>query len=275
LKRNGVLEFPVSARSPGRLQNKNAIVTGGGSGIGRAICSALAAEGANVAVADINEKYANETCALLKGFGGKYIPLKVDVTSEVQVQKMVEDAVGEFGEVNILCANAGVSTMNWAIDLTEEEWDYNMDVNAKGVFLCCKHVARQMIKQGKGGKIINTSSSAGKKGFELFAHYCASKFAVLGFTMTLADELAKYNINVNAVCPGYVQTSMQERELVWESKLRGVTPESIKQKMIESIPLGRLERPEDVARVVVFLASSDSDYMTGQGVNVTGGLIKD
>lgn len=226
-------------------------------------------------VADINEEAAKQVAVELENqFGGKYVSFKVDVRVESQVEQMVQAAVRWFGHLDILCANAGVATMNWVVDLTEEDWDYNMDVNAKGVFLCCKHAARQMIKQGGGGKIINTASMAGKTGYVLEAHYSASKFAVVGFTQTLADELAKYKINVNAVCPGLVETSMQARELVWESKLRGTTPEALKKKMIEMTPLGRIEQPEDVAKLVVFLASEESDFMTGQAINVTGGIEK-
>lgn len=256
------------------MKEKVAIVTGGGSGIGKAICRALAAEGAHVVVADINEKAAQETCNELSALGGRYLAIKVDVRSEREVQQMVDETVRKLDRIDILCANAGVSTMNWAVDLTEEEWDFNMDVNAKGVFLCDKHVARQMIKQGQGGKIVNTASMAGKTGAALLAHYCASKFAVIGLTASLADELAKYNINVNAVCPGFVETSMQERELQWEAKLKGTTAEEIKENMIQATPLGRIEKPDDVAKVVVFLASDESDFMTGQAINITGGIEK-
>ena len=256
------------------LNGKVAVVTGGGSGIGKAICKALASQGAHVVVADINEQLAREICNELSVLGEKYLPIKVDVRSEAQVQQMVEEAVRNLGRIDVLCANAGVSTENWGVDLTEEEWDYNMDVNAKGVFLCIKHVARQMIKQGGGGKIINTASIAGKTGFSLLSHYTASKFAVVGLTMAFADELAPYKINVNAVCPGYVETSMQERELQWEAKLRNTTPHALKQKMIGATPLGRNEKPEDVTKLVVFLASDDSDFMTGQAINIDGGLEK-
>lgn len=257
-----------------RLDNKVAIVTGGGSGIGRAICNALAREGANVMVADVNEHTAEETCDQLTSFGGKYHSIRVDVRSESEVKHAVEETVSTFGRIDILCANAGVSTMNWAVDLTEDEWDYNMDVNAKGVFFCCKHVGKQMMKQGTGGKIVNTASMAGKIGASVLAHYSASKFAVVGLTQALADEFAQYKINVNAVCPGFVNTSMQERELQWEAKLRGITSEAVKQKMIELTPLGRLEEPEDVAKLVVFLASGEAEFMTGQAINVTGGICK-
>jgi NAD(P)-dependent dehydrogenase (short-subunit alcohol dehydrogenase family) len=156
--------------------------------------------------------------------------------------------------------------------MKEEEWDYNMEVNAKGVFLCSKAVATQMIKRGEGGKIVNIASMAGKRGALYLAHYCASKFAVIGFTKSLALELAEHKINVNAVCPGYVETEMQQRELIWESLLEKTSPEKIKSKYINETPLGRLEQPEDVANVVLFLCESASDFMTGQAINVTGGV---
>jgi NAD(P)-dependent dehydrogenase (short-subunit alcohol dehydrogenase family) len=161
--------------------------------------------------------------------------------------------------------------MNWFWELTEEEWDYNMNVNAKGVWLVSKHVAPHMIKKRKG-KIVNTASMASKIGAPLLAHYSASKFAVIGFTQAISKELAPYNINVNAVCPGFVKTSMQDREIVWEAKLRGIDePEKVREEYIKQTPLGRLCYPEDVAKVVLFLASEDADFLTGQAINVTGG----
>jgi NAD(P)-dependent dehydrogenase (short-subunit alcohol dehydrogenase family) len=164
--------------------------------------------------------------------------------------------------------------MNRVIDLSEKEWDFNMDVNAKGVFLVSQSVVRRMLKHDYGDdkpKIVNTASMAGKYGAPLLAHYCASKFAVVGFTQSLALELAPFGITVNCVCPGYVQTSMQERELVWEAKLRGITTDEVKKDYVAHVPLNRLETPEDVANVVAFLCSRDADYMTGQAINVSGG----
>ncbi|MGO9645936.1 MAG: SDR family NAD(P)-dependent oxidoreductase [Candidatus Bathyarchaeia archaeon] len=258
-----------------RLKDKVAIVTGGGSGIGECMCRALASEGSHVVVADVNEQTAKSTVEKLISLrDGRYLAVKVDVRSEEQVQQMVRRTIEEFDHIDILCANAGVVTMNWAIDITVEEWDLNMEVNAKGVFLCNKHVARQMIKQGKGGKIINTASMAGKSGFALESHYCASKFAVIGFTMALADELAPYKINVNAICPGIVDTPMVERGVQREAQLRNITPEKVIQKMINFTPLGRLAKTEDITGLVIFLASSESDFMTGQAINVTGGIEK-
>ena len=146
-----------------------------------------------------------------------------------------------------------------------------MDVNAKGVFFCCQEEAQLLIRQGFG-KIINTSSVAGKRGAPFLAHYCASKYAVIGFSKALALELAPYGVTVNCVCPGFVRTDMQAREIGWEAKLRGITPDQVKDEYVKMTPLGRLEEPEDVAKVFVFLASPYSDFMTGQAINISGGI---
>ena len=175
-----------------------------------------------------------------------------------------------------------MSSMNHFIDLTEEEWDFNMDTNAKGVFLCSQTVARQMIKQevdphnGLRAKIINTASMAGKRGNATFlAHYVASKFAVIGLTQAMAGELAPYRITVNAVCPGYVNTSMQEREVSWESTLRGIHQDEVRRLYIKDTPLDRLETAEDVAAVDVFLASPASDFISGEAISINGGSYMD
>ena len=164
--------------------------------------------------------------------------------------------------------------MNRLVDLTEDDWDFNMDVNAKGVFLVSRAAVRKMLKTDYGAehpKIVNIASMAGKLPGVFLAHYTASKFAVVGLTKAMALELAPHRINVNCVCPGYVATSMQERELVWEAKLSGTTPEQVKDGYLRQVPLGRLAQPEDVATIVAFLCSRDTDYMTGQAINVTGG----
>ena len=176
-----------------------------------------------------------------------------------------------FGSFQILAANAGVSTMQHALKLTDEEWDANFDVNARGIFLTNQLAARQFVAQGQG-VIVNTASLAAKVGAPLLAHYSASKFAVLGWTQALARELAPKGIRVNAVCPGFVKTGMQSREIAWEAELRGVSPERVIADYIAQTPLGRLETPEDVADVVAFLCSDAARFMTGQGVNVTGGV---
>ncbi|MFL5258998.1 MAG: SDR family NAD(P)-dependent oxidoreductase, partial [Hyphomicrobiales bacterium] len=172
----------------------------------------------------------------------------------------------------ILCANAGISTMNWTVDLTEAEWDAHMAVNAKGVFLSNQAAVRHWLAIGKPGVIVNTASLAGKLGTPLLAHYSASKFAVVGFTQALAREVAKSGIRANCVCPGLVRTSMQDREVIWEARLRGMTPEAVRAEYLSMSPLGRLEEPEDVADIVVFLASDMARFITGEAVNATGGV---
>ena len=158
-----------------------------------------------------------------------------------------------------------------AVDLTDEEWDFNFAVNTRGIFLTNQIAARYFLERGRG-VIVNTASLAAKIGAPLLAHYSASKFAVLGWTQALARELAPSGIRVNAVCPGFVKTGMQSREVVWEAKLRGMTPEDVLADYVRQTPLGRIEEPEDVAGVVVFLCSDAARFMTGQGINVTGGV---
>ena len=165
--------------------------------------------------------------------------------------------------------------MRRAIDLTDEEWAFNMDVNARGIFLSNQIACRYFLGAARAGVIVNTASLAGKVGAPLLAHYSASKFAVLGWTQALAREMAAHRVRVNAVCPGFVRTSMQEREIVWEAELRGMTAEAVRAEYVSLTPMGRIEEPEDVADVVLFLASDASRFMTGQGINVTGGARMD
>jgi len=162
--------------------------------------------------------------------------------------------------------------MNRAVDLTDEEWDFNFAVNIKGIFLTNQAAVRYFERAAKKGVIVNTASLAAKVGAPLLAHYSASKFAVLGWTQALAREVAAQGIRVNALCPGFVKTSMQEREVAWEAKLRGLTPEQVIKDYVNQTPLGRLEEPEDVAGLAVFLCSDAARFMTGQGINVTGGV---
>ncbi|AEJ38249.1 short-chain dehydrogenase/reductase SDR [Sulfobacillus acidophilus TPY] len=194
----------------------------------------------------------------------------LDVTRKDTVTAAVQSIENRFGPIEVLCNNAGVSTMNRVVDLTEREWDFNFNVNMKGVFLMTQAVLPAMMNRRRG-VIINTASMAGTKGVPLLAHYAASKWAVIGFTKSVALEVAPYGIRVNAVCPGYVRTGMQDRELVWEAQLRGMTPDAVQAEYIRLTPLGRIEEPEDVARVVGFLASDDSRFITGEAIHVTGG----
>jgi NAD(P)-dependent dehydrogenase (short-subunit alcohol dehydrogenase family) len=203
----------------------------------------------------------------------------MDITRPGQIRTAAESAVARWGRIDVWCNNAGVSSMNRFLDLTERDWDFNMDVNAKGVFFGSQVAIRQMISQtpdplsGLRGKIINTASMAGKRGNAPFlAHYVASKFAVVGLTQALAGEFAGQGITVKAVCPGYVKTGMQDREAEWEARLRGdLTADQVRGFYVQDTPLGRLEAPEDVSGVVLFLASSAADFITGEAINVNGG----
>lgn len=251
----------------GLLAGRRALVTGAGTGIGAAIARALAEAGARVAVTDRDGAAAGRVAAEV---GGVALPL--DVTDAAAHVTAFDAAEAALGPLDLICANAGVSTMQRVQELTEAEWDFNMEVNAKGVFLTNREALRRWLPRGTRGTIVNTASLAAKVGAPLLAHYSASKFAVVGFTQALAREVAAAGIRANCVCPGFVRTSMQEREVAWEAKLRGLTPEQVVADYVAQTPLGRLEEPEDVSRVVVFLHSDLARFMTGQAVNVTGGV---
>ena len=258
------------------LEDQVAIVTGAGRGIGRAISLRLASEGVSVAVTDIDSSNADNVVAEIESDGGQAVALQVDVTRKEHVDQMVQDTVGKFGSLDILVNNAGVGAVVPLMDTDESVWDTMMDINAKGVLLCSQAAARQMIKTGSGGRIINNASGAGKiapgKDVPLGA-YAASKHAVVALTKQMGLELAQHRILVNCVCAGIVDTPMWDlidREI---AKREGAPIGSVKASAVDSIPLGRIQEPEDVANVVVFLASSDASYMTGQTYNVCGGIL--
>jgi len=254
-----------------RFEQKVVFITGAANGIGKETATQFAKEGARLALADINLEGLNKTIQETRQFGAEILGYELDVIKENQVQQTVEKILKDFGRIDILVNNAGVSTMQWSWDLTEEEWDFVMDVNVKGVWLVCKYVMPHMIPH-KQGKIVNLASMGGLFGAPLLAHYCASKFAVVGLTQSLSKELAPYGINVNAVCPGYVKTSMQDREVIWEAKLRGIAdPEEVRKEYVKLTPLGRLSLPKDVAQLILYLASEEADFITGDSVKVSGG----
>lgn len=264
------------------LQDKIIGITGAGTGIGKAIALTVAAEGAIIMVTDVNELWAAQVAEEINNGHGKAVFSKLDVLKQAEAESVVDQIVNKFGRLDIWINNAGVSNMKPFIDLTEEDWDFNMDVNAKGTFLCSQVAARQLLKNspdpssGVRGKIINLASMAGKRGAAAFlSHYVASKFAVVGLTQATAFELAPSGITVNSVCPGYVRTSMQEREVDWEASLRNISPVAVRDLYIKDTPLGRLETAEDVAKVVLFLASSLSDFITGVSISVNGGSYMD
>ncbi len=257
------------------LEGKTALVTGGASGMGKAISIKLAKHGANVVVVDLLEKEANEvTREIAKSSGKKSLAIRADVSSSKDVVSTVAKIIQEFGRLDILVANAGVEQQPGAIvELNEKEWDRVMNINARGAFLCCKYAALEMIKGKAGGKIVLTSSvNSNRSGALFYGAYAASKSAIIGLGSTLAVELAPYRINVNVICPGIIDTNMLKR--IWEVKgaKLGESFEEIMESGINSVPLKRLGRPEDVANCVAFLVSDEADYIHGAVIDITGGL---
>ena len=232
----------------------------------------FARSGARVIATDVSLEGAQETAGEIERLGAEAVARQMDVTSEADVTATVDDVEAAVGPVAFLINCAGVSTMAPFLELTEQDWDLNMNVNAKGVFLVTRQVLRSMVARREGG-VVSIASAAAKEGTPFLAHYSASKWAVLGLTQSVAREVARFGIRVNAVCPGTVRTPMQDREVVWEGELRGMEPEKVRQSYIAHTPLGRLCEPEDVADVIQFLCSDKARFMTGQAVNVTGGII--
>lgn len=252
------------------LEGKTAAVTGAGGAIGRAIAVSLAAHKAKVLVCDMNLTQALETVSIIEGNGGTAQAFQMDVTQEADNQAMVAKAVGTYGSLDLLYNNAGICTIGKIEDMDERTWDNMFAVNCKGVFLGSKAAIPQMKKQGTG-RIINTASQAGKQPFPNAAHYSASKAAVIGYTRSLAMEIAKDNIQVNCFCPGSVMSEMTMKEAQAFLELYGTPIEESLKAWENAIPMGRWVTPEDVADIAVFLASDYAAYMTGQAVNISGG----
>jgi meso-butanediol dehydrogenase / (S,S)-butanediol dehydrogenase / diacetyl reductase len=248
-----------------------AVVTGAGSGIGAAIARELSDRGFAVLVTDLDPVAAGAVAAECEGA----VARAVDVTDRASVEAAAAAAVAELGGLDVWCSNAGISHMARFTEVTEQQLDLSLSVNLKGVFVCGQVAASTMRERG-GGVIVNTASMAGKQGrVPYLADYVASKFGVVGLTQAMALELAPDGIRVNSVCPGYVATPMQDRELAWEAELRGTDPDAVKQLWLDDTPMGRLERPEDVARVVAFLVGEDAAFVTGEAVAVNGGAFMD
>ncbi len=268
---------------PMKLTGRVAVVTGAGQGIGRAIASRLADEGAVVVAAEFNPETAAATARAIEAKGQRARAYPIDVSDVAAVGQMVADVLREFGRVDILINNAGVMQTKPMMELTAADWDRIITVNQRGLFFCLQVVAAQMIRQvpegvkaaGRAprsfGKIVNLSSISGRRGRPLATHYAASKAAVISVTQSAALALAPYNINVNAICPGVVATPMWEQIDLDRAKLFGLKPGEAMAAFVETIPLKRAATPEDIAGVVAFLCSSDADYMTGQTLNVDGG----
>jgi len=254
-----------------RLKDRVAIVTGGGSGIGRSICVNMAQEGAKVAVPDIDPQAAEETVALIKKDGGEATAFKMDVTQKSEVQPTIASVLMAYGKIDILVNNAGTDIKGSITELAEGTWDKLMNINLKGVFLCTQAVTPSMIER-RYGRIVNISSMAGKTGEPLTSPYCATKFGVIGFTQSVALEVGKHNITVNAVCPGPVDTDLIRQSVTQSAKIKGMPPEDFMQQFfIDPTPLGRIAQPVDVARAVIFLASDEAEFITGSTLNVSGG----
>lgn len=298
-----------------RLQDKVAIVTGSGQGIGRGVANRLAEEGAAVVIADYNLETATNTAQEIEAAGGQALAYQIDIALAAATKKMVADVVAEFGRVDILVNNAGVSQTKPMLDLTEADWDRVIDINQRGTFFCLQAVAEQLIKQlppalrdlgapadiykintGQDeagdtpnptdaspdtvtseddtsyGKIVNIASISGRKGRSLATHYAASKAAIISLTQSAALALAPYKINVNAISPGVVPTSMWVQIDAERGELFGTQPGQAMKAFIDLIPLKRASKPADIGAAVAFFCSSDADYITGQTLNVDGGF---
>ena len=257
------------------LADRVAIVTGAGTGIGKATCLALARAGAHVVAVDLDAATAKSTADAVAGLGRRSLALTTDVGDVAAIDRMVVDAVAAFGPIDVLVNNAGVTRRAAIMELTEADWDRTFRVNAKGVFFCLQRVAREMIPRRRGA-IVNIASIAGK-GYAGTSNaiYASSKGAVISLTRTAAQQLARHDIRVNAVCPGPTVTALSEANAVARAREEGVPVEEMLKRRNAAIPLGRANEPEDVADLVVFLASPAARNITGQSMNVDGGLILD
>jgi 3-oxoacyl-[acyl-carrier protein] reductase len=243
-----------------KLGGRVALVTGAAQGIGKAVALLLARNGADIVVSDIKLEKAEEAANEIKSIGRKALAVKGDVANWNDVERMVEVILEKFAKIDILVNNAGITRDKLILRMTEEDWDAVLDVNLKGTFHCTKAVVRHMAKQ-RSGKIVNIASVVGEMGNAGQANYSASKAGVIGLTKTIAREFAQRGININAIAPGYIETPMTE-----------VLPEKAKEELKKLIPMERLGKPEDVAEAVLFLVSEESNYITGQVLNVNGGI---
>lgn len=270
------------------LAGKVAIITGAGrqKGMGRAIAMKLGEMGANIIVADLPkpmdgyewyqtgdweglQEITNEIAAL----GVDVLPVRVDVTDQKLVQKMVKTTLDKFGRIDILVNNAGGGPgVGPLVEMSLADWKKTIDINLTGTFLCSQSVLKSMIEAGEGGKIINISSISGKTPTPYVSPYNASKAGVISLTQTMALEVAEFGVTVNAVCPGNIDTQLLKAECEFLANIEGISPEEARQRYVEEVPLKHLGQPEDVAAVVGFLVSSAADYVTGQAINVDGGI---
>jgi 3-oxoacyl-[acyl-carrier protein] reductase len=243
------------------LEGKVALITGGARGIGKEIAMLFAKEGANIAICDINLEEAENTAKEIQDLGRQSLAFKVDVTDYGHVQDMVDKILDKLNKIDILINNAGITKDNLLLRMSEEEWDKVIAVNLKGTFVCTKIVSKVMLKQ-RFGKIVNLASIIGIMGNAGQANYAASKAGIIGLTKSVAKELASRNICVNAIAPGFIKTDMTAK-----------LPEESQKKMLSMIPLARFGEAKDVANLAIFLSSESSSYITGQVIQVDGGMV--
>jgi len=265
-----------------RLEGRSAIVTGGGSGIGRGIVLCMAREGADITIADVSVEGANKVAEEVKALGRKAIVTKTDVTKAPSVEEMASATVAAFGKVDILVNNAGIISVGGRLGMpftnnTEEDWDIIYDIDLKALFLTCKALAPHMMSR-RSGKIINISSIAGKNGSQTNPPYSVAKAGVINLTRALALDLAPYNINVNAICPGFLWTPLWETitKVLQEKNptYKGMTGRQVFEQRVKTlVPLGREQTPEDIGHMAAFLASDEARNITGQAINVDGGTV--
>lgn len=261
-----------------RFTDKTVVITGACRGIGAGIAERFAREGANLVMASNDLERVTATAARIAAeHGAQTLPLAIDVTDEAQVVHMYEAAQARFGSIDVSIQNAGIITIEHFDRMPRADFDKVLQVNTTGVWLCCREAARYMVKQGSG-RLINTSSGQGRQGFVYTPHYAASKMGVIGITQSLALELARHNITVNAFCPGIIESEMWDyNDRVWgqilSSEEKTYAKGELMAEWVGNIPLRRAGKPADVAGLVAFLASEDAAYLTGQAINIDGGLI--
>jgi 3-oxoacyl-[acyl-carrier protein] reductase len=244
-----------------KLKGKVAFITGGAAGIGKEIAMTLAKEGADCVICDVNEQQLNQTAAEIEALGVKTLPLVLNVTSMADCEEAVNKIIDKFGKVDILINNAGITRDGLLIRMKEADWDAVLSVNLKGAFNCTKAVVKPMMKQ-RSGAIVNMASIIGLMGNAGQVNYAASKAGLIGLTKSVAKEVASRNIRVNAIAPGFIETKMTQ-----------ILSDDVKEAMLKQIPLGKFGSPQDVANLVVFLVTDDSNYITGQVISINGGML--